>query len=100
YAMVKMGIPAVMFATGMANGGQAAWTKFLATHYHQPSDDLSQPLVWSAGARFAELNYRVVRALADASSQPRWYADDYFGNRFARAAPKAARPPRASSTSH
>src|SRR6185369_16367427 len=78
YAMVKLGVPAVMLATGMANGGQEAWGKFFATNYHRPSDDLSQPIVWSAGAKFAELNYRVVRELANAETPPRWYANDYF----------------------
>jgi hypothetical protein len=93
YAMVKLGVPAVMLATGMANGGQEAWGKFFATNYHRPSDDLSQPIVWSAGAKFAELNYRVVRELANAETPPRWYANDYFGNLFAGKAPKVARPP-------
>lgn len=92
YAMVKMGVPAVMLATGMANGGSEAWGAFLATHYHQPSDDLSQPIRWNAGAKFAELNYRIARALADADGPARWYADDYFGARFAPGAPKAANP--------
>ena len=92
YAMVKKGVPAVMLATGMANGGDKAWEKFLGTNYHQPSDDLSQPIVWSAGAKFAELNYRVVRALADADTRPQWYADDYFGDLFAPKAPKAPKP--------
>jgi hypothetical protein len=84
YAMAKMGVPAVMLATGMANGGEAAWAKFLTTNYHQPSDDLSQPINWGAGARFAELNYRVVRELAEAGAPPRWYSGDYFGD-FVRA---------------
>jgi hypothetical protein len=92
YAMVKVGVPAVMLATGMANDGQAAWARFLGTHYHQPSDDLTQPIVWASGARFAELNYRVMKALADADAPARWYANDYFGNLFAARAPKAARP--------
>jgi Zn-dependent M28 family amino/carboxypeptidase len=92
YAMAKMGVPAVMLATGMANGGEAAWAKFLTTNYHQPSDDLSQPINWGAGARFAELNYRVVRELADAGAPPRWYSGDYFGDLFAPKAPKAAKP--------
>lgn len=60
YAIVKVGVPAVMLATGMANGGGAAWAKFLANNYHKPSDDISQSILWSAGAKFAELNYRVV----------------------------------------
>ena len=93
YAMVKVGVPAVMLATGMANGGEAAWAKFFANNYHKPSDDISQSILWSAGAKFAELNYRVVRALADDSAAPRWYADDYFGNLFA---PKAAKVPKPS----
>jgi len=92
YAMAKVGVPAVMLATGMANGGQAAWGTFLTTQYHHPSDDLSQPIHWQAGARFAELNYRAVRALADAAEPPRWYAGDYFGNLFASGARKAPKP--------
>ena len=89
YPLAKRGVPAVMLATGMANGGSAAWATFLEKHYHQPSDDLSQPIVWKAGARFAELNYRAVRLLADADARAQWYAGDYFGNLFAPKAPKA-----------
>jgi Zn-dependent M28 family amino/carboxypeptidase len=89
YAMVKKGVPAVVLATGMANGGQKAWARFLSTNYHQPSDDLSQPIVWNAGAKFAELNYPVVRALADADTRPQWYARDYFGDLFPADARKA-----------
>jgi hypothetical protein len=92
YAMVKAGIPAVMLATGMANGGDAAWAKYLANNYHQPSDDLAQPIRWSAGAKFAELNYRALRALADADARAQWYAKDYFGDLFAPKAAKVARP--------
>ena len=89
YTMVKQGVPAVMLATGMANGGDKAWATYLSTHYHRPSDDLSLPIVWSAGARFAEFNYRVVRALADGDGRPQWYANDYFGDLFAPKAVKA-----------
>jgi Zn-dependent M28 family amino/carboxypeptidase len=92
YAMVKVGVPSVMLATGMANGGEAAWAKFFANNYHKPSDDISQSILWSAGAKFAELNYRAVRALADDDAGARWYAGDYFGDLFAPNFPKAARP--------
>ena len=90
YAMVKMGVPAVMLATGMANGGSDAWAQFWVKHYHQPSDDLAQPINWRAGAKFAELNYRVVRALANSEAPAQWYAGDYFGNLFAPKATKTA----------
>jgi Zn-dependent M28 family amino/carboxypeptidase len=92
YPMVKAGVPAVMLATGMANGGAKAYGTFLANNYHQPSDDLSQPIVWSAGAKFAELNYRAVRTLADATERAHWYVHDYFGDQFAPNATKAPQP--------
>ena len=92
YPMVEMGVPAVVLATGMANGGEAAWGKFLSTNYHQPSDDLTQPINWQAGAKFAEFNYRVVRDLADATTRAQWYSKDYFGDLFAPTASKATRP--------
>ena len=92
YAMAKVGVPAVMLSTGMANGGEAAWSQYFASSYHRPSDDLSQPIDWHAGAKFAELNYRVVRTLADDNGRAQWYAGDYFGNAFAPKAPKAAKP--------
>jgi hypothetical protein len=91
YPMVKAGVPAVMLATGMANGGKQAWDRFLSTNYHQPSDDLAQPIVWRAGAKFAELNYRVVRMLAEESSRPQWYSKDYFGDLYAPKGKKANR---------
>jgi hypothetical protein len=92
YAMVEMGVPAVMLATGMANGGEVAWRKYLSTNYHQPSDDLTQPINWQAGAKFAEFNYRAVRELTDAATRAQWYSKDYFGDLFAPKSSKAARP--------
>lgn len=92
YMFVKQGVPAVFLATGYANGGEAAWGKFLAGHYHQPGDDLSQPIDWKAAARFAEANYRITMAMANADRSPQWYAGDFFGATFA---PDAAKAPKA-----
>ena len=91
YALVKAGIPAVMLATGMQNGGQKAWDLFFEKHYHQPSDDMSQKIQWSAGAKFAKLNYLISRDLADGDQPAQWYAKDYFGDLFAPNAPKTAK---------
>ncbi|HEY1124635.1 MAG TPA: M28 family metallopeptidase [Sphingobium sp.] len=92
YAFVKRGVPAVFLVTGYANGGEAAWTDFLTNRYHQPGDDMRQAINWRAGARFAEANYRVTRAMADGDTPPLWYQGDFFGDLFA---PKAARAPSA-----
>jgi len=97
YTFVKRGVPALLLATGFANGGKAAWEHYLATDYHQPSDDLKLPINWAAAAKYARVNYLIAREIADAAERPRWYEGDYFGATFAPSAPKAPRaaPPKA-----
>ena len=80
----------MFLVTGPGNGGAAASQKFLATNYHQPSDDLSLPIDYAAAAKFAELNYAVAHALADAKERPAWNAGDFFGARFGGGASAAA----------
>ena len=92
YTFVKRGVPALLLATGFANGGKEAWEHYLATDYHQPSDDMKLPINWAAGAKYARVNYLIAREIADAAQRPRWYEGDYFGTTFAPAATKVARP--------
>ena len=91
YMFVKQGIPAVFLATGFANGGEKQWGKFLSGAYHHPDDDMNQKIDWESGARFAEANYRIMRAMADADSVPLWYDKDFFGDIFAPGAARAKR---------
>jgi hypothetical protein len=91
YPLVKRGVPAVFLATGMGGGGDRYWGEFLGSVYHSPRDDLTQKIDWQAGARFAEANFRIMRAMANADAPPLWHAGDFFGDRFA---PNAARAPR------
>ncbi len=89
YQFVRRGVPAILLFTGYANGGKARWDHFFAKVYHRTNDDISQPINWKAGARYAKLNYEIARALADADARPRWYRGDYFGDRFAPGEPRA-----------
>lgn len=89
YSFVKKGVPSVSLATGYKNGGQQAIADYGARLYHRVGDDLSQTFVWSAGAKFAKLNYLIARDLADAPQAPRWFKDDYFGDRYAPEKPRA-----------
>jgi Zn-dependent M28 family amino/carboxypeptidase len=91
YPFVKRGVPAVFLMTGFANGGQQIWRRWLGDTYHSVKDDLAQPIRWRQGARFAELNYRIARTMADADQRPMWYSGDYFGETFAPTQPKARR---------
>jgi Zn-dependent M28 family amino/carboxypeptidase len=88
YMFVRKGIPAVLLMTGHANGGKAKWDDYLSRVYHSPKDDLSQPIDWNAGARYALLNYRIARQLADSPQRPAWLPNDYFGELFAPARAK------------
>ena len=94
YRFVTRGVPAILLMTGFANGGAPIWKSFLANTYHKVNDDLSQPILWDQGARYAELNYRISRALADADQRPLWYKGDYFGDTFAPGQPRADRQPK------
>ena len=83
YRFVEQGIPAVFLITGFANGGEAAFKDFLAHHYHKPSDDLSLPIRYDMGAKFARLNYAITRELADTDVRPSWNNGDFFAAKFA-----------------
>jgi Peptidase family M28 len=91
YRFVQEGVPSVFLMTGFANGGKEKFTDFLATHYHKVSDDLSQPIDWKAGAKFARINYEIAREIADAPKAPLWYSDSFFGNALAPGREKVER---------
>ena len=92
YEFAKKGVPAILLFTGYGNGGEAVWEDFFANRYHKAGDDLSQPFDWSALAKYADLNYRIARTIADDAERPMWYDGTYFGNRFAPGARRAAAP--------
>jgi hypothetical protein len=89
YQFVRKGVPAVLLMTGYANGGAAAWGNYLSKVYHSPKDDLSQAIDWDSGARYALLNYRIAREMADAPQRPMWLKGDYFGDLFDAKGPRA-----------
>lgn len=84
YSFVQQGVPAVFLMTGLAGDGAASFGAFIARNYHQPSDDLSQPIDYQVGARFARLNYEIAREIANADARPAWAPGDFFGDLFAR----------------
>ncbi|SMF67485.1 M28 family metallopeptidase [Allosphingosinicella indica] len=91
YRFVQEGVPSVFLMTGFANGGEKIFKDFLATHYHKVSDQTDLPFDWNAAAKFARINYAIAREIADAPEAPRWYQDSFFGDTFAKDAPKAAK---------
>ncbi|CAN7461584.1 M28 family metallopeptidase [Phenylobacterium sp. LjRoot164] len=84
FRFVEQGVPSVFLMTGFENGGREAFTSFLKDHYHKPSDDLSLPIDYGAGAKFAAINYEIAREVADADARPAWNSGDFFGTLFGR----------------
>lgn len=82
YRFVEAGIPSVYLEPGLQNGGDKAHADHMARNYHRPSDDMSNALDFGAGARFAELNARIILALANADQRPLWKKDDFFARQF------------------
>jgi len=91
YEFVRKGVPAILLATGFANGGAEKWKSYLSKTYHRVGDDMSLPINWQAGAKYARLNYLIGRELADADQRPRWYRGDYFGDLFSPGTARAER---------
>lgn len=92
YSFVQQGVPSIFLVTGFKNGGDKAFRSFEAAHYHGPTDDMNLPFNWNAAAKFAQLNYLIVRDVADDDRTPMWYSGDTYGDRFAPKAPKAPKP--------
>jgi len=82
FRFVQKGIPSVFLWPGEKGPGKAAWADFMANHYHQPSDEISQPIDWGQGVRFVTVNYAIAREIADNDERPRWNKGDYFGTYF------------------
>lgn len=79
YRFVQQGVPSVFLWPGQAGPGKAATADFFAHRYHQPSDDLAQPIDWAQGIRFVDVNYAIAREIADGDARPRWNKGDFFG---------------------
>jgi hypothetical protein len=82
FRFVQKGVPSVFLWPGQKGEGRAAVADFMAHRYHQPGDDLTQPIRWDQGVRFVDANYRIAREIADAPTRPVWNKGDYFGTLF------------------
>jgi Zn-dependent M28 family amino/carboxypeptidase len=94
YSFVKAGIPAIHLKPGNKStdasiDGAKLTREWLRNNYHSPRDDMSQPFDFASGARYAETNLRLVRAIANAPSRPTWTKGDFFGETFGRGGRKA-----------
>lgn len=87
FSFIKRGIPAIVLTSGYQPRNASVdlddiRRQYLAAHYHQPSDDLSLPIDYPTAADLARINLRIVLAVANAASTPRWTTGDFFAEKF------------------
>ena len=85
YSFIRQGVPALAMKVGADPGSpeaaiDARWTK---ERYHQPSDDLQQPLDLGAAVTFTRLVGALSAEIANRSARPQWKASSFF-KRFER----------------
>ncbi len=89
YSFVRQGVPSVF----ITEGEQARDSKFnakkfneewIATRYHAPSDDMSQPMDLDASVEFMQVDFLVGYDIAQDPQRPEWKPGDFFGENFGR----------------
>ena len=83
FPFMQIGVPATGFVFGYQPGSadEIAYRRWYADRYHTPLDDLSQPWVPEAAAKFNDFFARFVTALANADEAPRWKPGSQFAPR-------------------
>lgn len=89
YSFVKQGIPAITFKAGSksldpAVDGDKVTRAWLHDVYHTVHDNPDQKLDYASGARWADLNFYLGLAVANAPDAPRWKPNDFFGGMFGK----------------
>jgi Peptidase family M28 len=80
YPFMQIGVPATGFVFGYKPGtsDEVAYRRWYRDRYHTPLDDLSQPWVPDAAAKFNDFFARLVTAVANADEAPAWKPGSQF----------------------
>ena len=89
YSFVKQGVPAVFLFPGLKSNstdidGSKEFSRFMAAHYHKPSDELNDDFNWKAAKNFAQINYQIGLTIGNQAQRPQWNGDSFFGNTFGK----------------
>jgi hypothetical protein len=80
YSFIRQGVPALALKVGFEPGSpeaaiDARWTK---ERYHQPADDLQQPVDLGAAVTFTRLVGALSVEVANHPARPQWKASSFF----------------------
>ncbi|HWK50646.1 MAG TPA: M28 family metallopeptidase [Steroidobacter sp.] len=87
FSFIRRGIPALVLSAGYQPRNPSVdldelRRQYLATHYHQPSDDLTLPIDYPTAADLARVDLRIALSVANATAAPRWSTGDFFAEKF------------------
>ena len=85
YSFVQQGVPSVWIGNGFDRVDVVK--KWLATKYHTPLDNISQPLDYESGARAAGMNFLIGYEVSQQDQPPTWNEGDFFGSKFGKRLP-------------
>jgi len=88
YAFLRKGVPSLILGAKRDAAARALALDWVRNRYHQPSDDMSQPMDFDAAAQFTRDLFLIGYAVAQADERPRWNPGDFFGERFGTAETK------------
>jgi len=83
-SFARIGVPALYFRSGIEvvgkpeGFGREQEERWIATHYHQPSDELDASWDFSGAVENAQLGFWVAAAAAEARALPTWRPGDEF----------------------
>jgi Zn-dependent M28 family amino/carboxypeptidase len=85
YSFIRSGIPSLAFKFGYEFGSPEEKIRrdWVRERYHQPSDDLGQPVNLEAAATFNRVILGLLQRVANDTARPRWNDTSFF-KRFAR----------------
>jgi hypothetical protein len=87
YSFVRQGVPSVFIWQGEDArdpkfNGKKFIEEWIATRYHAPSDDMSQPMDLDAAVQFMQVDFLVGYDIAQDPQRPMWKPGDFFGETF------------------
>ena len=83
FSFMQIGVPAVNFVFGYEKGSadEKVYRAWYAERYHSPADDLQQPWVPEAAAKFNAFYADLVKDVANAPERPHWLPESQFASR-------------------
>ena len=80
YSFIRRGIPALAFKVGYRTGTpeEKTWQAWVRDHYHKLSDDITQPVNFSAAAGFNEMYADLAIRVANRAKRPAWRPNSFF----------------------